>query len=183
METQPDQAQPSGRGPISGFLFRRSVIGWVVYLIGLVCWLSSLNLPFGRGPGSWPTAFVLLLEVVVAFSFQSADGLVGWGRPMIVVYCLGLIGSLAWLSREGRAGRLGWTVRVSSIGLLPAPWVVEYPLRGFPYHPCFGPLFLALGSSMMFIGIWVVPVERCQSKIETSTASFRQRIGRWLQEL
>ena len=136
-----------------------SLVGWALYGMGWGCWLTSLNLPWlpPFAPGlAFPTGAMLLFEAVLAF-FPGRDGLIWWARPVVVIYYLGLIAALVWLSKASRTMPFGRVVRIFTLGLLPMPWIMTEPWCGIPHHPRPGAAFLMVGSSLICLGVWLIP--------------------------
>ena len=149
--------------PASTFWYRGSLAaGWTIYIAGWVTWIVSLWLPASflvqGATEPLPTIAFIVLDLIgctgAALRFQFYWGL------LALPYCLGLAAAIGCSLRPKSPRRLLQLRMTSLCGILAAPLGIVY-LVGHQRNEFFlGFPFLGLGSTLICIGVWLIPPRR-----------------------
>jgi hypothetical protein len=142
----------------------RSTIAWTIYALGWVVCFVSLWMPgvaFGT-TGAYVVLWYLML--MAATTLFGRAGATPELAPVFWIYYLGAIASLVAGFYRPTPAAVRWCIRTASLGLLVAPAIAWLYLWS-PSRPLFfGLPTLALGSMLIFIGVWLIPPRKNDRK-------------------
>ena len=176
-----------GEGTVvhSKFVLRRARLGWCAYGLG---WLASLPLkadydypainPWGVNPFPIPAgvhADRVIAALVGGIALQPKY--VTLANQLYVAYYLGFLFSIVWLLIRLGPWWLRPIGRVGSLGML-AVWVeVAYASQHYNFLALPGYPVLALGSTLICLGVWLIPPRQKRKDIVASGPAFPPQAG------
>ena len=169
----PEPVRQLKRAPKSAFRYRlRLWAGWIIYTIGWGVWVISLWLPAGYlSQGAWthpnkplPTViFVIATALIPIFAFFNIH--LYWSYLPLWLYYPGLLAAVLAAFRPGSA-KLLITLRLSSLALLESCLLEATHLFGGQQDTFYyGADILALGSTLICLGVWLIPPRRKHNDI------------------
>ena len=152
------------------YLYRgRLAAGWVVYFAGWVIWIVSLWLPIDHlAQGAWthpnaplPTGlFVILTALMPILAFFDIH--LYWPYLPLWLYYPGLFAALVCAFRP-RPPILFVLLRICSLAILEVwVWELIYQIKDRRGTFYWGGTVLALGSTLICLGVWLIPPRRAK---------------------
>ena len=168
----------------------RSIVSWAVYVLGWAGWIFSMPMGLAyvdkfNDPGVPSHILIPILLILVV----SPVALWPWApvalilRLEVACYYFGLVSCIAWPVLRRKRGLMPMLARCGAFGLL-APWILMVELFGSTDH-CLGLPFFTVSSTLICIGVWLIPPRRQKPASQNIRADvlpssgLRRFLNRW----